>query len=259
MKKSEIEEGLKRLAPFHHDVALPFGLSTHVPELSQRDVERTRLPSFMTHAWPSLLEACGGSLEGLRVLDVACNCGGFSVEASKSGADYVLGIDLVDHYIEQANFVKHALELQQVDFEKMALEDLDEAALGRFDVTLCLGILYHLENPVGAMKTIASVTDRVMLVDTKITGSRFLQKPYWEMNMSMSSGPPAEKPRAGSKFASTALWRSEKVCQFTPNAPAVIALLQFLGFQEVRQLKPKAKSLEARYYKGRRATFLALR
>ena len=257
--EAELKAEIRRLAPFHHDVALPYGLRTHIPELSRREVEQTRLPSFMRHAWPSLLEACGGSLDGLRVLDVACNCGGFSVEAARSGAAHVLGIDLVDHYIEQANFIKNALGLQGVNFKKMALEDLDEATVGRFDVTFCLGILYHLENPVMAMKAIASVTDRVMIVDTKITGSRFFQKPFWEMNLAVVPASEAAPPRTESKFASTSLWRSDKVCQFTPNALAVTALLEFLGFREVRHLKPTAKGVEPRYYKGRRATFLALR
>ena len=259
MTEGEIRETIRRLAPFHHDVALPFGLRTHVPELSRREVERTRLPSFIQHAWPSLLEACGGSLDGLRVLDVACNCGGFAVEAAKSGADYVLGIDLVAHYIEQANFIKHALGLQNVDFEQRALETLDETTDGRFDVTLCLGILYHLEDPVAAMKKIASVTGRVMLVDTKITHSRFLRKPYWEMNVSRRSSAEAKPARFEGKHTSTSLWRSGDVCQFTPNTPAVEALLGLLGFREVRVLKPVTKGLEARYYKRKRVTFLAIR
>src|SRR5262245_19534323 len=180
MTEQTIKGELQRLAPFHHDVELPYGLRTHVPEVSRREVERTRVPNLVKHLWPALLEACGGSLRGQRVLDLACNCGGFSMAAARSGADYVLGIDIVDRYLEQANFIKHALGLTQVEFKKMAVEDLDEARVGHFDVTFCFGILYHFENPVLAMKRVAAVTRRTLVVDSNVVPHR--PEPIWIMD-----------------------------------------------------------------------------
>jgi SAM-dependent methyltransferase len=252
MTEQEIKDELRRLGPFHHDVELPFGLRTHVPELSRREVERTRLPNLVKHVWPSLLETCGGSLRAQRVLDVACNCGGFSIEAIKSGADYVLGIDVVDRYLEQAKFIKDALELKEVEFKKLAVEDLDEATIGSFDVTFCFGILYHLENPVLAMRKLSAVTRRVMVVDTNVFRPRFMRKPVWYMNFPRPTTPQ-------SPVISTSLWRTAGVCQLMPNAQAVNDLLKLVGFSKVRQLKPTAKKLEKRYYKGRRVTFIATR
>ncbi|NES68979.1 MAG: methyltransferase type 12, partial [Okeania sp. SIO2D1] len=92
--QGDIKEELVKLAPFHHNIELPHGLRTFLPELSQRQVEQTRLANLVKHAFPTLRQMFGGSFDGLRILDVACNCGGFSFEAAKSGADYVLGIDL---------------------------------------------------------------------------------------------------------------------------------------------------------------------
>lgn len=152
MNKAELERELRRLAPFHHDIDLPYGLRTHLPEASRQERERTRMKTLVDHAWPALLDACGGSLKGLRVLDVACNCGGFSVQAVRSGADYVMGIDIADHYLEQAKLIKKALGFRNVDFQSLRLEDLDPEVHGRFDVAFCFGILYHLENPVLAMQ-----------------------------------------------------------------------------------------------------------
>jgi tRNA (mo5U34)-methyltransferase len=221
-------------------------------------VERTRFASWIKHAWPSLLKLCGGSFQGKRVLDVGCSCGGFSVEAVKSGAEYVLGIDVVDRYLEQANFIKRALELNQCEFKKMAIEDLDEAH-GQYDISLCLGLLYHLENPVLAMKKLSSVTRSIMVVDTKLIPFRFItrrpitsRRPVWIMDL-----PPAATSE--SKDASTSLWRTGDVCQFTPNARAVVDLLKFLGFPSVSQLEPTEKSLDKRYFKGGWGTFIATR
>jgi tRNA (mo5U34)-methyltransferase len=273
LTEQEIRNELNRLAPFHHKVELPYNLSTHIPELSRRPVEYTRLDNLVKHAFPALIEICGGSLNGKRVLDVACNCGGFSVEAARRNSEYVLGIDIVEHYIEQANFVKGVLDLEQVEFKLMDIESVNESTVGLFDITFCFGILYHLENPILAMKRLSSVTKSIMLVDTDLmaTGSswdlvpafiirgklgtmqRFFRKPLWFMNFPAVSSP-------GSKDATSQLWTSEQRCvEFTPNESAVVDLLKFLGFSKVEKLKPNQKGLEKRYYTGRRATFLATR
>lgn len=82
MTKQELTDELRRLAPFHHSIELPHDLSTHIPSLARRPVESTRLSNLVKHAFPALVDRCGGSLRGRRVLDVACNCGGFSVQAA---------------------------------------------------------------------------------------------------------------------------------------------------------------------------------
>lgn len=258
LTEQEIRDGLSRLAPFHHAVDLPYHLSTHITEQSRRPIERTRVANLVKHAFPALLDACGGSLRGKRVLDVACNCGGFSVEAAKRESEYVLGIDVVEHYIEQGNFIKRALGLGQVEFKVMNIDSLTESAVGLFDVTFCFGILYHLENPVFTMKRLAAVTRKCMLVDTNILRipvymRPFFRKPLWSMIFQPVSTPE-------SKDATTSLWRSQKgVVEFNPSESAVIELLKFLGFSRVEKIQPTQKGLEKRYYTGSRATFLAVR
>jgi 2-polyprenyl-3-methyl-5-hydroxy-6-metoxy-1,4-benzoquinol methylase len=250
VNEQEIKSELRRLAPFHHLVELPYGLTTYIPELSRRDIERTRLPNLYAHLWPSLLELCGGSLKGRRILDVACNCGGFSVEAARSGADFVLGIDVVDRYLEQAEFIKRALALDNVEFRKLAMEEIESEEIGSFDVSFCFGILYHLENPVLAMKKLADVTTAIMVVDTTVDPTR-PKDPYWKMTFKDPILPEA-------KSVSTALWIEEKACQLLPTAQAVRELLTYLGFSQVELLDPTA-AFEQRYHRGNRATFLAVR
>jgi tRNA (mo5U34)-methyltransferase len=261
LTEKELKEEIYRLAPFHHNVELPYGLTTYVPELSCRPIEYTRLKNLLRHAFPALLDVCGGSLAGKRVLDVACNCGGFSVEAAKLGAKYVLGFDVVERYIEQANLIKRALKLESVDFKLMDINMVDTSLTGQFDITFCFGILYHLENPVAAMKRLSSVTRKMMLVDTdlEVLSARrrpfcrfFTRRPFWLMNV-------ASIASADSTSVTTNLWRKDRVVQFRPNEAAVIDLLKYLGFDKVLKLRPTLKDLEKRYHAGARGTFLALR
>ena len=110
-----MEAQLAELAPFHHAIELPFGLSTYDAATARHDRERTRLRSLIDHLWPRMLEAHGGSLAGLRVLDIACNCGGFAIEAARAGAAEVVGIDVDPHYIRQAEFIRVQVELPDPD------------------------------------------------------------------------------------------------------------------------------------------------
>lgn len=249
ISEQELRQELERLRPFHHSIPLPYGLNTFEETASSRPVEGIRVDSFVRHAYPTLLDHFGGSLAGKRVLDVGCNCGGFTFEAARAGAAHVVGIDLAERYIEQSTLIRRALDLDQTEFHVMAIEDVTRETLGSFDVVLCLGVLYHLESPVSGMRSLAAVCDDVMLVDTNITDHRWLKKPFWRANV----------PPPGRDDGTTGAWRSDRlVFQLTPNVAAVEQLFDFLGFPVVR-LPNREPSLDQRYTKGQRATFLATR
>lgn len=252
MTEQEIRSEIRRLAPFHHAVELPYGLLSYDPELSRREVERTRLHDLGKYVRRILRETFGGSLAGRRILDVACNCGGFSVEAARLGAS-VLGIDIVDHYLEQARFLRRALGLAQLDFRKLAIEDLDPADVGTFDAVFFFDILWHLENPVLALRRLAAVTRRLLIVETRLTGVDTGGEPAWIMNFLPPTSP-------GSQDVSTSLWRTGAVCQFSPNAPAVIELLRYLGFTDVRQVELEPRDRDKRFVNDESmGLFVALR
>lgn len=45
---------------------------------------------------------------------------------------------------------------------------IDELGLGRFDVVLCFGFLYHMANPYNVLKRIAHVADDLLLLETHV-------------------------------------------------------------------------------------------
>jgi tRNA (mo5U34)-methyltransferase len=255
MTEDQLRERVKELAPFHHAVELPHGVNTYLPDKAHRAVEQSRVDTIMRHGWPQLLQACGGSLQGKRVLDIACNCGGFAVEAVKAGADYVLGVDIVDRYLEQADFIRTALEYDNLEFRNVDVYDLTKESVGTFDVVLCFGILYHLEDPIRGMKAMADLASHSMLVDTNLMWTKYVSRwlrnrPLWRMEV-VGVGK--------AKGETTNLWRQGRSCQFAPSEKAVMDTLAFLGFDHVDFLPPTEKDLEPRYYKRKRGTFLAVR
>jgi tRNA (mo5U34)-methyltransferase len=254
MSRSEMEAQLAELAPFHHAIELPFGLSTYDAATARHDRERTRLRSLIDHLWPHMLEAHGGSLAGLRVLDIACNCGGFAIEAARAGAAEVVGIDVDPHYIRQAEFIRDALGYDNVSYRVARLEDLDVAETGSFDVVFFFGILYHLADPVGALTRISALARDMIAVDTSMLRFRYVDNlvkwPLWRMKV-------VPAMRDSDHDITTGRWRTAASAQFYPNQVAVRELLHFAGFDGVELLKPTSPNLERRYYQGKRATFVA--
>jgi len=160
MKKQKIPKDLQHLAPFFHDIDLGNGLNT-APEIY-------RMRGAVNFFFPPLLKLFGGSLNGLRILDVGCNCGGFSFEASKYGPKEIIGIDADVKNIRQANAIKKYLRTKNVNFLKLNAEEVSKKDLGKFDLTILAGILYHLEDPIGVMKRISEVTTSTLLIDSHV-------------------------------------------------------------------------------------------
>lgn len=255
MTEAEIRTGLAKLAPFHHAIELPFGLNTYDGSARQKDRNsRGRIDSFTIHVWPKLLEHLGGTFKGKRVIDVACNCGGFSILAAEAEADEVVGFDSEEHYIEQAKFIRDARGCKNIKFEVDRLEHVNADRYGYFDVAFFCGIFYHLEDPIGGLRRVASLTTDTIVVDTHLMKipfvDQFLNTPLWGMKI--------VRPIEGAD-TTTGLWRKDQHCQFTPTRKAVEDAMRFAGFSQIHYLEANSKDLEDRYYKRTRGVFIGRR
>ncbi len=95
----------------------------------------------------------------------------------KAGAEYVLGVDIMDRYLERANFIRDALGYENLEFRDVDVCDLTPELVGTFDVVLCFGILYHLQDLIRGMKEIANLATRTMLLDTQWAAARVHEPP----------------------------------------------------------------------------------
>jgi 2-polyprenyl-6-hydroxyphenyl methylase/3-demethylubiquinone-9 3-methyltransferase len=84
-------------------------------------------------------------LAGKNVLDVGCGGGILSESMAERGAN-VTGIDLSDKALQVAKL--HLLESgKQVDYRKIAVEELATEQPARYDVVTCLEMLEHVPDP----------------------------------------------------------------------------------------------------------------
>ena len=97
---------------------------------------------------------------GLRTaVDVACGAGFFSNLLKSLGLE-VTGVDGRQQNVEDSRS-RHP----GIRFERFNAEDPALRSLGKFDLVFCFGLLYHLENPLLAIRHLHALTGRLLLVE----------------------------------------------------------------------------------------------
>src|SRR5215813_12279415 len=100
-------------------------------------------------------------LSGKRVLDIGAWDGWFSFEMERRGAE-VVAIDCWDN----PRFHEMRARLRsKVDYRRMNVYELSPERVGRFDIVLFFGVLYHLKHPLLALERVCSVTEGLAAVD----------------------------------------------------------------------------------------------
>lgn len=101
--------------------------------------------------------------------------------AIESGCNSVLGIDGRQMHTDQANLVFEVKGVAESRYQFMTgdIFKSDLSSFGRFDVVLCLGLLYHVSKHINLLEKISELNDDVMLIDTTLStsvGSRLVMR-----------------------------------------------------------------------------------
>ena len=115
----------------------------------------------------------------MKAVDLGCLEGGYSVELAKMGFD-TLGIEARQENIDKCNFVKDNLGLSNLHFAMDDVRNLPK--YGKFEVNICYGLLYHLNDPVAFLKTVSECTTKVLLLNTHFAPDRDLRYELGHLN-----------------------------------------------------------------------------
>jgi tRNA (mo5U34)-methyltransferase len=170
MDATELRERIAAFPRWHHRFEFEGGLSTSAGDRGRDNRQAQRYEYFFAR----LLQATGGTLRGMRVLDLGCNAGFWSLSAIDAGADFVLGVDLMAEYVEQAQlvFAAKAIAPERYCFEQGDALTREAGGDGEFDVVLCLGLLDHTDRPVELFDAIARARARFLVIDTNVSRAR---------------------------------------------------------------------------------------
>lgn len=224
---SQLLDEVRALRPWHHDLQLTDSVSTGMVydgsaeqgEDSSSDDERGTI-SLRNEYLRQLLEIYPDGLSGKRLIDCACNTGGYCFWARELDVAYAFGFDIREHWIRQAQFVQRHRRVFPTDRLEFAVHDLyrlPELGHEPFDICIFKGIFYHLPDPITGLKIAAELTKELLILNTQTTWGLpdgFL-KPGREDIEQLMSG------------AYGLNWR--------PTGPRVLApVLKWLGFKHAR-------------------------
>ena len=108
------------------------------------------------------------SVAGRSAVDLACHQGYFATELARRGCDPVFAIDARAEHVADADLIARTLGLPQVRAIQRDVHEVSGAGLGQHDIVLCFGLIYHLEDPVGALRAARSLCKGACLVETQV-------------------------------------------------------------------------------------------
>ena len=185
------------------------------------------LGDFPNIKWRNIESAIPENLTGAEVLDVGCNAGFYSLEMKKRGAGRVLGIDVDDRYLKQAQFATKTLNAQ-IEFQKCSVYETDQIP-GQFDYVLFMGVFYHLRYPLYALDKLIKKVRGKLVFQTMVRGSGDVQEweqdyPFWNTQIFTEANFPAMYFIEKSYSHDPTNW-------WIPNRAAVEAMLRSSGLE----------------------------
>lgn len=173
-----------------------------------------------------------GTINLETAVDVGCGVGYLSKFLLAQGLD-VLGIEGREENTEEAR--------RRVPGARFLTRDVEDASLpevGVFDLTLCAGLLYHLENPFRAIRNLYAMTRKIAIVESMcVPGS----------DPEMLLLDEGRENNQGLKYIA-----------FCPTEPCLIKMLARAGFPHVYRFKtfPADEDFQSTLTKRRSRTIL---
>lgn len=184
----------------------------------------------------------GASLAGHNAIDIACHQGWFATQLAQWQADDVLAIDARAEHVADTTLIRDALALSTLRVVQSDVHALQPAELGKFDLVLMLGLIYHLENPIGALRTARALTRHMCVVETQIVPGMSGMVDYGSYRfvrpLKGSFGIIDETDDTHGPEASTT-----GIC-LVPSLEALIWIMRKIGFARVEVVPPPEDAYE---------------
>lgn len=248
----EIQRGIEELGPWFYPFEFGDGLRTTalVPP-AVTEIFDTRLRMVES----ALSRHFGERVRGLECLDIGCHEGFYSLAMARRGMR-VVGVDARDENLRRARFVAQAMGIANVAYREGRAETLAADLARKFPLTLFLGVLYHVEDPMLCLRQVAAVTAEMCIIETQVVdevdgatewGAREWQRPYQGIVALIDETP--EFDNGGRETGVTPM----ATC---PSPKALRFMLRQAGFRRVEQVQAHEGAYE-QHARGKRVVYVA--
>src|ERR1039458_1363974 len=183
LSEDEVGRGIAALSPWFYSLDLGRGLTT-----------RSAVPASVSGIFLTRLEMVervvrahfGQRIGIIDCLDIGCHEGYYALAVARMGARRVVGLEPREENLRRAQFVAAATGLANLEFVAGRVENL-AAEQPVYPLTLLLGVLYHVMDPMLCLRQVSAVTGELCIVETQVVdelegvtewGSREGTRPY---------------------------------------------------------------------------------
>jgi tRNA (mo5U34)-methyltransferase len=250
---AEIRQGIEELGPWFYRFDFGAGIET-APAIPGTvvDIFDTRLKMLM-----SAVDAhFGERLSGIECLDIGCHEGFYSLAMARRGVRGVVGVDAREENLRRARFVAKAMGADGIEYRQGRVETLAGDLNRAFDLTLFLGLLYHVEDPMRCLRQVASVTAELCVIETQVVdevegiaewGSREWTRPYHGVIALIDE---TSEFDAGNRETGVSPMAT------CPSPKALLFMLKHAGFRRAEILRPPPGAYE-QHARGKRVVCAA--
>jgi ubiquinone/menaquinone biosynthesis C-methylase UbiE len=253
LTSEEIRQGIVEYGPWFYRFQFAGGLETlPATPASVEGIFATRLEMAVR----AIQKHFGSDLSGIECLDIGCHEGFYSLAMAKLGVKSVIGVDARPENLSRARFVAEAMGVTNVEYRQGRVETLAGELGRKFDLTLFLGLLYHVEDPMRCLRQVAEVTADMCVIETQVIdevegfsewGSREWTRPY--------QGVIAVIDEAG-EFDVGNRETGVSAMATCPSPKALRYMLLRAGFSRIEPLEPASGAYE-QHARGKRVVWAA--
>jgi ubiquinone/menaquinone biosynthesis C-methylase UbiE len=183
MTPEQIKRGIEEFGPWFYSFNFGDGLRT-TPAIPPQvaGIHDTRL---------AMVDAAvegyfGARAHGSECLDIGCHQGFYSIAMARRGW-HVTGMDAREESLRSARFATEASGIDNIRYHQGRVETLYRQEGRAYDLTLFLGVLYHVEDPMLCLRQVAEVTKEMCVIETQVVdevegfaewGSQEWTRPY---------------------------------------------------------------------------------
>jgi SAM-dependent methyltransferase len=222
------------------------------PELPSVHQTRTELIEGRVR---SALAAAG---RDATALDLACSEGWFAHRLLEWGARRVAAVDIRPTNVRRARLVRDhfGISRERLEIREADLFRLDPAEIGSFDVVLLLGLVYHVENPMGAVRVARACARRLCVIESQLTRQHAPIDHGWGTTGSLLHADASFAAIVEHDSTANPLASAPGVLSLIPNLAALELMPQVAGFDNVDVAVP-APHHNQQYLDGDRAIVFA--
>lgn len=196
----------------------------------------------------------GDQAGNLCALDIGAHEGYYTLELAKRFRS-VQGVEKNEKSLAASKIIFDACGIDNVDLICDDLLGVENGRLKIADLVLLYGVIYHLEDPVSMLRKAASLTSRVLLIETQMLNFDLEAKIDWgsyesQKNVQGVFGVVSDDPESR-EGGTTEI-------ALVPSMNALHAVLKAMGFSSITKIPDSGRMCE-QFYRDRRAILLCIK